>query len=443
MNPPQKTNRHNRLLRIISAELFWVFVISAIVRAIYYSTLFATRQVDTASYINYHANILTGQTEALRTPVYPYFIKLIALFGTGNLINNVATAQIIISYLSIILFYKTARLILKKRWMVIAASLLNGVMLPVINFDKVIITESLSVSYIVLFMYLLAGYLHTPKISKAVILTLSVFIAIMLRPSFIYLVPLIASFWLFRLIMIRAERKVCLAGFGALVMAIILLVGYSYLNQRNFGFNGISVVTNNNQMTVMIRTGLCENGNDPQISNAIKNNFRQLHKKVVPKDSLINIMEKFDHERVHKFLLNCMVNQKGAYAAHIFGVTVSLQNENIFTNYATHKSTILAHKVDAIEYSVFHINFIFLYVFLSLCLVLLAVKWLKTKLVPWLNLFLWLIAIAQIAVAIIGGYDEYQRLIVAAIPALAILLFFCMDELCIVLKRSTPDKAPN
>jgi len=434
MHPAQKTNRHNYLLRILSASLFWVFLISAIIRTIYYSTLLGTRQVDTASYINYHANILRGQTEALRTPVYPYFIKFIALFGTGNLINNIATVQIIISYLFIILFYKTIRSILKIRWLVIAASLLYGAMLPIINFDKVVITESLSVSYMVLFMYLIAGYLHTPKKSRAIILTLSVFIAIMLRPSFIYLLPLTAAFWFFRLIVIRSERKACIAGLSASAMVIILLIGYAYLNQRNFGFNGISVVTNNNQMAVITKAGLYNNGNDPEISNAIKNNFRQLHKKIVPKDSLINVMVKFDHERIHKFLLNCMLNQKGAYAAHIYGVVTSLQNENIFTDYAIHKSTTLAYKVDDIEYSVFRINFMFLYLFLGLCLALVIVKWLKTKQLPWFILFLWLISIAQIAVAIIGGYDEYQRLIVAAIPALIILLFVCIDELWNVLR---------
>ena len=429
MHPTQKTNRHNLLLRILSADLFWVFIISAIIRTIYYSTLLSTRQVDTASYINYHANILKGQTEALRTPVYPYFIKSIALFGTDNLINNIATAQIIISFLSIILFYKTVNHILKNRGMVIAASLLYGAMLPVFNFDKVVITESLSVSYIVLLMYLLTSYLQTPKKSKAIILTLSVFIAIMLRPSFIYLLPLTGAFWIFRLMMIKPERKTCLAGLCTSAMVITLLLGYSYLNQKNFGFNGISVVTNNNQMTVVIRSGLYNNGNDPEISNAIKNNFRQLHKKVVPKDSLINITQKFDHERVHKFLVNCVMNQKDAYARHIYGVITSLENENIFTDYATHKSTPLAYKIDAVEYSVFRINFIFLYLFLGICLLLLIVKWIKAKQPPWFILVLWLISIAQIAVAVIGGYDEYQRLIIAAIPALIILLFICMDEL--------------
>ncbi len=432
MHPTQKTNRHNYPLRILSADLFWVFLISAIIRTIYYSTLLGTRQVDTASYINYHANILAGQTEALRTPVYPYFIKFIGLFSAGNLINNVATAQIIISYVSIILFYKTTRSILKNRWMIIAASLFYGTMLPIINFDKVIITESLSVSYIVFFIYLIAGYLRTPKKSLTITLTLSVFIAIMLRPSFIYLLPLTIAFWFFRL-MIKSEHKACLAGLSASIMVIILLVGYSYLNQLNFGFNGISVVTNNNQMTVITKAGLYNNGNDPEISNAIKNNFRQLHKKVVPKDSLINIMQKFDHERVHKFVLNCMLNQKRAYAGHIYGVITSIENENIFTDYAIHKSNTLAYKIDDIEYSVFHINFIFLYLFLGLCLVFIIVKWLKTKQVPWFILFLWLIIIAQIAVAIIGGYDEYQRLIVAAIPAMIVLLFVCLDEIWAVL----------
>src|ERR1700744_2351464 len=116
MAPTQKINRHKQLLRILSADSFWILLISAIVRLIYYSTLLTTKQTDTASYLNYHANILKGQTEALRTPVYPYFIKLAGLFSSPqNLLNNVVIAQVIISFLSIFLFYKIARTLFKYR----------------------------------------------------------------------------------------------------------------------------------------------------------------------------------------------------------------------------------------------------------------------------------------------------------------------------------------
>src|SRR5882757_3550069 len=129
-----KKSRNNTLAKVISTPLFWILIISGAVRLCYYLSLLNTTAVDTASYINYHANILKGQTDGLRTPVYPYFIKLIGLFGEQNLTDNVVIAQIIISFLSIILFYKIAQAVFKKKAVIFAASVFYGVMLPVVNF---------------------------------------------------------------------------------------------------------------------------------------------------------------------------------------------------------------------------------------------------------------------------------------------------------------------
>jgi hypothetical protein len=424
---------HGQLIKILSADLFWVLVISGIIRLIYYSVLLDTRAVDTPSYINYSANILTGETERLRTPFYPYFIKLIGLFGQQDLISHVTAVQILISFLTIIPFYKTVQIVFQKRAVVIAASLLYGVMLPVINFDKIIITESLSVCFIVSIIYLIVNYLHQPKHSKAVLLSLSVFFVIMLRPSFIYLVPLLLLFWLLRLIIQKKERRTSISGLGALILTILLLAGYSGLNQRNFGFNGISVVSNNNEMAIMINTGMYMNGNDPEISAAIKNNQVQVQKKPIQQDSLINIMVKYDPERVHRFLVNCIKNQPVAYLKHIYGTLNNLQTENIFTNYALHKHNTLAFSTEKIEYAVFRVNFRALYLFLGLDFILIAVQWIRSKKLPWFRVILWLLITGQIAVAILGGYSEYQRLILAAIPGLVILLFSYIDRLSIWL----------
>src|ERR1700748_1363885 len=80
----QKNSYARFLVTVICSPLFWILLVCAILRGIYYSVLLTTSAYDTAGYVNYKANILLGQTEALRTPVYPYFIKLIGFFDSSK-----------------------------------------------------------------------------------------------------------------------------------------------------------------------------------------------------------------------------------------------------------------------------------------------------------------------------------------------------------------------
>src|ERR1700761_2918819 len=110
MRMPTKT----QLRKTITHPLFNILLVSGIIRMLYYTILLPTTDTDTTSYLNYHANLIKGQTEALRTPVYPYFIKLISVFNTsGSLLNHIVFAQCVLSLLSVIIFYKAAQLLLK------------------------------------------------------------------------------------------------------------------------------------------------------------------------------------------------------------------------------------------------------------------------------------------------------------------------------------------
>ncbi|MDB5134567.1 MAG: Dolichyl-phosphate-mannose-protein mannosyltransferase [Mucilaginibacter sp.] len=430
----QKGSWNNKLVKIISAHLLWILIISGIVRLIYYTALLNTQAFDSAGYINYHANILKGETDGLRTPVYPYFIKLIRLFGQQNLIDHVITAQVVISFLSIILFYKIVQAFFRKRSVIFAASLLYGIMLPVINFDKLILTESLSVTCSLIFIYMMVGYLQKPQNIKAWILTLYVFIAIMLRPSFIYLLPLVIAFWLLRLIVSKKDRKMCLSGLAASIVVILLILGYSNLNKKNAGFNGISVVSNNNELAVLVNADLYRDGNDPEISAAIKSSLKQ-QQSAGKNESGQNIVVPFEPERVHKFIINCIKNQPAAYTRYIGNKLLELQATNIFTNYAAHKLSFLAFRVENIEYLVFCVTFNILYIFLVLDLIMIFVGWAKRKEAPWFKIVLWSLIAGQVAVAILGGYSEYQRLILPAMPALIILLFSYIDRIYFAIDK--------
>jgi hypothetical protein len=431
----QKGDWQNTLVKIISSPLFWLLAISAVVRSIYYSALLNTQTVDSASYINYHANLFMGKTDGRRTPVYPYFIKLAGLFGHQNLVDHVVTAQIVLSFLSIIVFYKIVKTCFKNRRVIFASSLLYGVMLPVINFDKIILTESLSVICSLLFIYIMVSYLQKPGSIKAWLLTLYVFVAIMLRPSFIYLLPLVVVFWVLRWIVIKTDRKTCMSGLAASVVVILLITGYSGLNKKNVGFNGISLISNANEMAVIEQAGIYLYGNDPEISAAIKSNLDVRKENSSHKRPGINIMKRYAPGRIHRFIVSCIKNQPVAYALHIGGKLIDLQGANIFTNYASHKATFFAFRVNNVEYLVFCITFNILYIFIVLSGVSIISGWIRSKQLPWFKMVLWLLITGQLAIALIAGYSEYQRLFLAAIPALIILVFTYIDQLSFAIDR--------
>jgi hypothetical protein len=425
----------SHLLKIVSSQLFWILIVCFAIRLIYYSTLLNTQAVDTASYLNYHANLLKGETDALRTPVYPYFIKLIGCFGVQNLVDNVITAQVIISFLSIIIFYKIVRAQYKKQAVIFAACLVYGAMLPVVNFDKLILTESLSVTFSLIFIYIIVSYLQKPTDLKAWALSLLVFIAIMLRPSFIYLLPLVIAFFLLRWLVCPKEWKMCLSGLAGAGFTILLIFAYSNLNEKNVGFNGISVVSNNNEIDLINRAGIYNNGNDPEVSAAIQSNIQL--KKANPGKVVygINIMKRFSPDRMHKFIITCIKNEPIKYLHYIGVKLYTLRGENIFTQYANRKPLDVAYKIGYLQYKLFFVRFFLLYIFITLDFIVIIVLWIRRRAVPWLKMLLWLSIAGQIVVSIMGGYVDYQRLILPAIPALTIVLFLYIDKLGFAISR--------
>jgi hypothetical protein len=279
----------------------------------------------------------------------------------------------------------------------------------------------------------MVNYLQKPAHIKAWLMTLFTFIAVMLRPSFIYLPLLITLFWVLRLVISKRDRKICLSGLAASVVVVLLMAGYSNLNEKNNGFNGISVVSNHNQIAVIAEAGIYMNGNDPEMSEAVKGNLILQQKG--PGNGLqpIDIDSRFAPDRVHKFIINCIKNEPKAYAWHIASKLNDLQTTNIFTNYATHKLGFLAFRTENVEYLVFCVTFNFLYFLIVFDLIVIISTWIRSKQAPWFKIVLWLLIVFQIAVAIMGGYNEYQRLILPAMPALIILLFSYIDWICFAI----------
>lgn len=121
---------------------------------------------DTKSYeIAYNENnILKGELNESRTPVYPYIIKTIKYIGgEENAYINIANFQKILFIVTVILFYYSVQIITKNNIIKIIATLIFGICPYIILWNVNILTESVSIFEMVLLAFLTLKYLKSPK----------------------------------------------------------------------------------------------------------------------------------------------------------------------------------------------------------------------------------------------------------------------------------------
>ena len=72
---------------------------------------------DTSSYVNFDSNILKGEVDEFRTPIYPYIIKFVSLFSNNQQVmyRNLTILQEIVSIISVVVLYKTLEKKLKNQ----------------------------------------------------------------------------------------------------------------------------------------------------------------------------------------------------------------------------------------------------------------------------------------------------------------------------------------
>ena len=121
--------------------------------------------MDTQTY-SYLEQYNFEKFNSFRTPVYPIFIRVIGLFGdasTEQLYTNVATAQELISLASVFICYLTMRKMTKNRIIQSIATLWYGCLPSIFHYNLCILTESLSISFMMIFFYTFVCYLQNKK----------------------------------------------------------------------------------------------------------------------------------------------------------------------------------------------------------------------------------------------------------------------------------------
>ncbi|MBR0236699.1 MAG: hypothetical protein IJQ39_01270 [Thermoguttaceae bacterium] len=408
--------------KVVCSPIFWIEALLIVFVALVMPNPLPITTDDTNSYTLNKVDLMKGYTDIYRTPAYPYFIRTIYTItgaepievrlaepGEEAISNHVILsgrktclyvyyAQLAIWLLTLIPLYKALRLILNSPCLPFFLTLFIGY--TFLDKQAWIITEPLAISASCQFFSMMIFYWKRPSHMLAAGINLfALFIMIMLRPAFLILLPLLAGFWIARLILSSTDRLKSLTGVVALAFVGALLAGYCELNKRNHGLRTVSSVSAINLMDILINTGFYKNGSDSEIIALIDSHEIEPgpYQNVIRAD----LTKRFGDERIQIFTSETIKNN---FVSYIIRIVKQMYWDMNVSNFG------LIYLVGVVDF------------------LLTLILWISLKTVPWTRLIAWLFFYTMLFGVFYGGQDIVKnRYILSLMPIFYIIFARYID----------------
>jgi positive regulator of sigma E activity len=276
----------NRIKLLLRSPLFWVILFATTAIGIRYVQCYIPfTGGDSSGYITCSeniTNILTGNIDTTRTPIYPAFLALCNIItGEENYLYTAVLLQYLFLLFSVYVLYVAGTILFYNRLFVAAACIiytalaLRAYSMPERIFPSCILTETFAIVSTILFFYGLISFVKKPTYWKSAVIGLGTFFLIMLRPSFSAFLPLTGFFLLGMFPLCRNEWKKICTGILMLCVSFIAVLGYSRLVQQKIGVFTVSVVSLINLNDCLIQSGLYQNCPDKEVAATVKESMQK------------------------------------------------------------------------------------------------------------------------------------------------------------------------
>ena len=378
--------------------------------------------------MTYSANILKGEVDAFRTPIYPYIAKFVSMFTRDTMVKfkSIALLQEIVSLISVIVLHKTLKKIFKKQIVIDIATIFYACLPAIFTYNRVMLTESLSISLFVMYFSLIIRYIQEPTNRSTIYIGLYTFLLIMLRPSFIYLGIALAIIFVMMFILKKENKEQAVLGAGTLVCVGLAILGYCYLNKKQNNIFAISNVTHINQLDTVIAMGIY-NTRDAQDQGIIDIIEQKLDgdSKIWFRATTTEIMTKYTPDEVDAYLKRCINNN--------FSIYLKKTIEKVLNIIVTPCDQIyLAVKGNRIIPPILYFAIIYIYIAFEIIYILFQI--IKNKKIYFESILMFLFIAGQLATIILGAQAEYSRLFVTALPIVIIAIAWHIDKILEIKK---------
>ena len=200
---------------------------------------------DTATYFFAGEVFARGDIDYLRTPIYPLICHAFLLIFNNYVLEALSGLNLICFLISIVYFYRTIALYTRRRTIKCITTVLYAWSIPMAEMNLYIMTESLSISGMVLLLYELSLiYMGRANKCTIVLTATTLLYLIMLRPFNVCFIPvvLLVLFFAKKLGKLKHLQTTLLAFSG--ITAVLLC--YCIWFKITFGIFGFSFVSKYN-----------------------------------------------------------------------------------------------------------------------------------------------------------------------------------------------------
>ena len=368
---------------------------------------------DTDSYIEAWNAFASGQLSAKRTPVYSLVIGLAsAISGKAHMGFVIILIQNFAASIAVWIFYKIARRATNSQNVSFFSALFFACFSIYLLFRNWILTESLALSGLLFLIYCTINIYDGKSKWNILGLTFWLLFLTFLRPSFLYLPPVLAVAFIIMIFKKKRQRKQALCSLASVAFVTVCLLLYMATFKSIYGVFTTTNIGMVNDADMMLQTkDLNPNySKDEKLKKYIKEMYEGKDVYYEMFNYIFAMPDYSDLEQtIHK------------------SKTLQNQLSNIGYRLRTCPGESLREHPGRSEILNF-INFAFFCGFLTIIIYGLAlmVYIVKNRSLPWLPLLLLMLGASNIIVVIIGAQAEWQRLVY---PSKAIYLIMIVQLL--------------
>ena len=373
---------------------------------------------DTSTYYTAWETISKCQIDVARTPVYPIYLGLLdTMFHDGGKVLAIIGQHLLFLASIYCLYQVSIKLFHNERfsfWITLFYTMCPGLF----TWCNVIMTESFSISGIILLFYSQILLYEKYSFFRVFFFSFWLLFLLMLRPSFLYLPFLLICFWIYLL----SNKEYRIQSYGGIVGTAIvssMFVLYVWNFNQNYGVSLPSVVSITNRYHIARNYGLLKNApianhhlND-EVQFILKTNGEICEGDKVGKE-LKHLYSKYSYNDIDEMLSGIFPTNPKGYLKAIAQRAYNAGYINLFRG-STHVLNRLWNYFVGLQ--IHH-----LYCFLVACISFLIYKLMRRRAFPVMYWYLWGCGFCNLLVAIVGAQGDWGRLNVAVFPLYLLLI---------------------
>lgn len=381
---------------------------------------------DSPSYLKAWELLIAGEIDLWRTPIYPTFLGSIKyIMGYENLYPMTVCLQHLIFLVSIYYFYHLVKWICQTPKVVFYITLIYAIHPSITTWSNCILTESLSISGFVFLLYTTCKIWRSKSLKLGIPFTFWLFFLIFLRPAFIYLLPIYATWGIF-ICFKRKLIRISMIYIGSTILVGGLLLFYMKAFQQKYEVFAPSCVSTYNQFFIAKQYNLI----DPQtISDKGLKSF--ILNNETPED-----LSKYTSYVLRNYGIR---NMQEVVSSSFFQNPIGHLKYVILrfcrASYTQPASYHMSGGSDLISYVISpSLNLFYL---LLITYTFILIYWIyRKRVIPYISCLLYMIVCSSLIVSIVGAQGEWGRLNIPVIPVYLLML----GQLCNLIRLT---KVPN